>query len=131
MKATAKVYPIIGPWAGQLAIVPRPRGGDWLEDEVEAWQEAGFNVIVSLLTAEEDREFELKREGELVEEHGLRFVQLPIVDRGIPPSRDKAMGLVEELDRVLARGRNVAIHCRQSIGRSALVAAAALAWRDI
>jgi hypothetical protein len=30
----AQLYWIEGPWAGHFAIVPRPRGGDWLEDEI-------------------------------------------------------------------------------------------------
>jgi hypothetical protein len=31
------IYWINTPWPGRLAIVPRPRGGDWLEEEVGAW----------------------------------------------------------------------------------------------
>jgi len=58
----AKVYWIAGPWQGRLGIVPRPRGGDWLEHLVAA----------------------------------------------------------------LHTGRSVALHCRQGIGRSALIAAAVL-----
>ena len=43
-------YQIEGPWRGQLAIVPRPRGEDWLRDEARAWKDEGFDVVVSLLT---------------------------------------------------------------------------------
>lgn len=31
---------INGPWPGRLAIMPRPRSGDWLEDEIQAWSGA-------------------------------------------------------------------------------------------
>jgi len=34
-----------------LGIMPRPRGGDWLDDELQALGKAGVNVVVSLLTA--------------------------------------------------------------------------------
>ena len=47
---------------GRLAIVPRPRGGDWLADEIQALREAGVDVLVSLLTADEVAELDLARE---------------------------------------------------------------------
>jgi hypothetical protein len=37
----------------RLAIVPRPRGGDWLEDEVAHIKRAGVDVLVSMLQADE------------------------------------------------------------------------------
>ena len=49
MKALATIYSIKGPWKGQLAIVPRPRGGDWLEDELRSWEEGGLDLIASSL----------------------------------------------------------------------------------
>ena len=33
-----ELYWIPGPWLGRLAIMPRPRGGDWLEDEIRSWR---------------------------------------------------------------------------------------------
>src|SRR5437870_3377638 len=44
---------IEAPWQGRLAISPRPRGGDWLEDEVREWRLAGVEAVVSLLTSDE------------------------------------------------------------------------------
>ena len=71
MLSTMKTAPywIDGPWPGRLAIVPRPRGGDWLEDEVRAWRQVGLD--------------------------------------------------------------NVGIHCRQGIGRSAVVAACLLIFSGV
>jgi hypothetical protein len=43
----------------------RPRGGDWLTDEVQAWQDACVDVIVSLLMREEQQELELLDEAPL------------------------------------------------------------------
>ena len=48
------VFWVPGPWPGKLGIVPRPRGGDWLEDEAKAWHQAGIDVVVSLLEPEEE-----------------------------------------------------------------------------
>jgi protein-tyrosine phosphatase len=120
-------YWIEGPWKGRLAIVPRPRGGDWLEDEVSDWRKAGIDVVVSLLTPDEVTEFDLEAEKESCEAHGIRFISFPIPDRGVPASKDAATSLVHNLEQSLADGQNVALHCRQSVGRSALIAAYLLA----
>ena len=29
---------ITGPWRGRLAIATRPRGGEWLGDEIRGWR---------------------------------------------------------------------------------------------
>lgn len=51
------LYWIPGPWKGRLAITPRPRGGDWIEDEMKSWCDQSINVVVSLLEPSENREF--------------------------------------------------------------------------
>ncbi len=121
-----ELFWIPGPWRGRLAISSRPRGGDWLEDEVRAWLRANLDVVVSLLEREEQRELGLEEEGPLVEAAGLRFVSFPIPDLGVPASRTLAAFLVQEFSRDLESGRNVAVHCRQGVGRSGLIAAGAL-----
>jgi hypothetical protein len=60
----AEIYWIPGSWPGRLGIVPRPRGGDWLEDEIRAWRDAGLDVAVSLLTPDEAAELGLECEEE-------------------------------------------------------------------
>jgi hypothetical protein len=55
----ARVFWIDGAWQGRLAIVPRPRGGDWLEDEIADWRDAGIDVVVSFLEPHEVAEFAL------------------------------------------------------------------------
>jgi protein-tyrosine phosphatase len=108
---------------GRLAIVPRPRGGDWLEDEIERWKQSGLQVVLSLLLPDEDAHFQLEQEGAICEAHAVRFVSYPIADRSVPQSLDATAALVQELERELENGKSVGIHCRQSIGRSALIAA--------
>ncbi len=121
-----ELYWISGPWPGRLAIVPRPRGGDWLADEVRSWRDAGLNVVVSLLTPEEIAEFELEQEENWCQVHGLQFHSFPIPDRGVPASRAALGDLVIGLEKALGASKGVAVHCRQGIGRSGLVTATLL-----
>ena len=48
----------------RLAIVPRPRGGDWLEDELDQMKRAGVDVLVSMLQVDEAVELGLSSEAE-------------------------------------------------------------------
>jgi protein-tyrosine phosphatase len=123
----ARVYWIDGPWKGRLAIVPRPRGGDWLEDDSADWREAGIDVVVSFLTPDEAIELDLEAEQAFCEAQGIRFVSFAIPDRNVPASQVAAVALVRELGESLVEGKTVAVHCRQSVGRSALLAACLLA----
>ena len=44
----------------RLAIAPRPRGYDWLVDDIRLLKRAGVDLLVSALThAEADEEFEI------------------------------------------------------------------------
>lgn len=122
----SEIYWIDGPWKGRVAILARPRGGDWLDAEVRAWAEAGLDVIVSLLTKEEIEDLNLNQEAEMLKAEGISFISFPIIDRSIPSSRNNVLDLINELDRLLAEGKSIGIHCRQGIGRSALIAASLL-----
>lgn len=123
----AEVYWVSGPWPGRLGIVPRPRGGDWLADEVHSWRDSGLDVVTSLLTPEEVPELGLQEEAERSRAEGLEFHAFPIPDRGVPSSRAEMARLVKDLETALRSGKNVAVHCRQGIGRSSLVVASLLA----
>lgn len=123
---TGTIYWIEGPWSGHLAIVARPRGNEWLIDEVRRWRQAGLDVVVSLLTRGEATELSLQHEQELVEEYRMQFLTFPIPDRSIPSSMWEMRQFVEQLHVLLAAGKNIGIHCRQSIGRAGLLAASLL-----
>jgi protein-tyrosine phosphatase len=122
----AKVFWITGPWRGRLGIVPRPRGGEWLDDETRAWRDAGIGVVVSLLEPDEEAELDLTGESASSAASGLDFRSFPIPDRGVPSSHEAVAQLVDHIVDALHAGQSVAVHCRQSIGRSAMIAAAAL-----
>lgn len=65
---------------------------------------------------------DLVQEASLCQAHGLQFCSFPMADRSVPSSRRATLDLVRELEKTLAAGKDVAIHCRQGIGRSALLA---------
>jgi protein-tyrosine phosphatase len=121
-----RLYWINGPWPGKLAISARPRGGDWLEDEIAGWRRSGVDAIVSLLTPQENKDLQLSEESAFSQARGLQFVALPVEDRGVPASWDEASHAVAKVSEMLRQGRNVAVHCRQGIGRSGTIAAALL-----
>ncbi len=121
-----ELYWVQGNNSGRLAVMPRPRGGDWLEEEIRSWRQAGVDVVVSLLTADEIADLSLADEEALCRANDIQFVSFPITDRGVPPSREAASALLAQLAGYLADGKSVAIHCRQGIGRAGLVAAGVL-----
>lgn len=120
------MYWIDGPWKGRIGIVPRPRGGDWLEDDVRMWQKIGLVRVISLLTPDEVSDLALSEEEALCQTHGIQFTSFPIVDRGVPVSRNAVLSLVSQLESALEAGALIAVHCRQGIGRSALLVACVL-----
>ena len=117
---------IPGTGPGRLAIALRPRGGDWLEDEARAWHRAGVDVVVSLLEPEEEAQLNLAGERDAAERNGMQFVSFPVVDRGVPSSIQATVSLLRSITSALESGKNVAVHCRQGVGRSGMIAAAVL-----
>src|ERR1700720_3036154 len=102
----AAPYWIEGPWPGRLAILPRPRAGDWLEDEVRSWRAAGIDVVVSLLMNEEMAELGLAGEAQLCRANGVEYVAFPVLDRGVPSSAKATAELVRRLEAELAGRKN-------------------------
>lgn len=122
----AIIYWLENTWPGRLAIVARPRGGDWLGDEIAAWASANLDVIISLLEEDEAAELGLVKEGELCRAAGLVFISFPVVDRSVPASREEVLVLAGKLGALLKEGKNIGIHCRQSVGRASLLTTSVL-----
>ena len=63
-----------GPWPGRLAIAARPRGGDWLEDEMAHWHHSGVDTVLSLLSPDEEHTLGLGKEADTVRAQGMDFI---------------------------------------------------------
>jgi protein-tyrosine phosphatase len=120
------LYPVDGPWPGKLSLASRPRGGDWVEDEMTSWRREGVDAFLSLLTPEEEQDLDLEGERRAAQAQGMEFISLPIPDRQVPGSEADVAPVVEEVDALLSSGKNVVVHCRQGIGRTGLLAASLL-----
>lgn len=110
----------------RLATMARPRGGEWLTEDIASLQGEGVHVIVSVLTADEMEELGLANEEAACAKAVLSFCSFPIEDRMFPADLTAFKELVERLYRELRAGIPIAIHCRAGIGRSSLVAACLL-----
>jgi len=110
----------------QLAIIPRPRGGDWLPDDIEFMQRAGIQVLASALTPGEMEELVLTEEQSYCAKRGIKFYGFPIEDRSVPETPLDFNAFIETLNAELQAGLAIAIHCRAGIGRSSLIAACLL-----
>jgi protein-tyrosine phosphatase len=115
-----KIHWIDVPAGARLAIMPRPRAGDWLEDEVAGWRAEGIGVIVSLPEVGEVEELGLNRAADLCHDLDMEFIAFPVPDGGVPLSAREA--IVARLNQ----GKAVAVHCRAGIERSSLVVACVL-----
>jgi len=104
----------------RLWIARRPRG-DWLLDDIRALKDVGIGVIVSLLTADEVRNLDLIDEPDCCKRLDVEFMSVPIPDFGVPSDSSSFMRAVADVTKYLEEGTSVAVHCRQSIGRSGLL----------
>ena len=110
---------------GRLSTMTRPRGGDWLTDELDDLAMAGVSVMVSLLSDAEAAELDLIHEADAAQAAGIEFHRLPTPDRQVP-DREATLALGRLLLQRLSDGASVALHCREGIGRSSTLAAAVL-----
>ncbi len=116
---------------GQLSTMARPRGGDWLLDEIKAIREAGVDVLVSLLTPDEVDELDLSEEAAYCHSQKIAYLSFPIPDLTTPPFSPHTFTFLEQLQTFLADGKHVTLHCRMGIGRSSLIAASLLVLQGL
>ena len=100
--------PYNGP--GRIGIATRPRGGDWLKDDIIYLHRSGTDLLVSMLTPKESRELHLEMEEKVCQDEGINFQCVPIQDRGVPSSiKDIAVFALQYAD-FLENGSNIIIH---------------------
>jgi hypothetical protein len=104
---------------GKVSIMARPRGGDWLFDEIKALRDSGVDILVSLLTSTEVSELDLAEEAMFCRHHGIMYLSFAIEDRSVPPFSDQTFLFLKQLETYLLQGKHVTFHCRHGLGRSA------------
>jgi len=119
------IYPITAASPNRITIVARPRGNDWLCDELRALSHEGIDVLVSMLTDEEANDLGLRSEPAECRAAGIRFVNVAIPDRSVPPDQSDLLSTVQQLAELVRSGR-YRVHCRASIGPSSMHAASRL-----
>lgn len=113
------------PGPGQLSTMAKPRGMDWLADEMNALSTAGVDILVCALTRLELDELGLETEDQEAAAAGLQFVAIPIPDRTVP-DLPTVLPTLRNLAERLREGAHIVTHCRFGIGRASLLAAALL-----
>lgn len=109
----------------RLGIMARPRGNDWLENEIIQLKKQHVSTLVSLLESDEIYELGLKQENVLCEKHGIKYINFPIPDRDVPKYENDVNVLISQLIKSLDAG-SIVVHCRMGIGRSSIIAGALL-----
>jgi protein-tyrosine phosphatase len=123
----SSIYTIEAPMVqGGLSIISRPRGHDWLEDDLRALRADGITHLVSLLERDEARCLGLGDEAAIAVRVGLKYSNVPVIDRSVPTDQKAFLAHASRLAESLEAGDSIGIHCRQSIGRSSLLAVAIL-----
>jgi protein-tyrosine phosphatase len=110
----------------RLAIVLRPRGAEGLRADLELVREAGIDVLVSLLTADDNEDLGLTAEGKIAEQLGMKFISYPILDRCTPADLASFRELVADLRDQVRAGKRVGAHCRGCIGRATVLIASVM-----
>jgi len=109
-----------------LAIVLRPRGDEWLENDLQRIRMSGIQTIVSTIEQWEARELGLTDEGPTTQRLGMDFISFPLRDRSVPSNREGFTEFVLKLGKRIQSGEKIGVHCRGCIGRSTVVVASTL-----
>lgn len=109
-----------------LGIMPRPKGDEWLTEEIKRLKQMGIQTVVSLLEKEEMQELGLRAEEVACRANGLEYINFPIKDRNIPHNQIVVNRLIKELKQKIDSGEMIVLHCRMGVGRAAIIAGALL-----
>ncbi|MEM0998610.1 MAG: tyrosine protein phosphatase [Bacteroidota bacterium] len=104
-------------------MMPRPRGGDWLEDEMLVLRQMGVSTLLSLLTYPERVELQLDRQWHWCEKYHINYLNYRIPDCEVPERFYDYHYHVLWLDRALKAGNKTVVHCRMGIGRTSMLVA--------
>ncbi len=110
----------------KIGTMARPRGNDWLDDEIKWLKIREIDCLVSLLEKSEEWELGLEEEAEICQKHAVEFINFPIKDVTTPKNEAEFISIAQNLATQINQNRKVVIHCRMGIGRSSILAAAVM-----
>lgn len=111
---------------GKLGMTARPKGGEWLSDEIQKLVNFNISTIISHLEQDEESELDITDESVLCRQNAIDFISYPIKDRNVPKDLNSYLDLITEIDKRLDKGEKIVIHCRMGIGRTGITAASVL-----
>jgi protein tyrosine phosphatase (PTP) superfamily phosphohydrolase (DUF442 family) len=94
-------------------MMAKPRGGDWLDDELRGLRRLGIDVLVCTLPSAELAELGLADEAGAAQRTGLEFVWIPVSDRSVP-DLSNVLPALRALSERLQLGQHVVAHCRET-----------------
>lgn len=112
--------------AASLGIMARPRGDDWLDEEIVNRKKQKVGLLISLLEKNEIFELGLRQQEMLCKKYGIDYIHFPIADRDTPKTGDKVDWLINEIITKITAGHSAVVHCRMGIGRSSIIAGSVL-----
>ena len=92
--------------------------------------ESGVTCFIDLTEPEEIASYEALLPFETPDGRRVEHLREPIVDHGVPASRETMARILAMIDGALDSGHTVYLHCRAGIGRSAMAAGCWLAERS-
>jgi protein-tyrosine phosphatase len=120
------LFVIETPTPGRLATMAHPTGGTALAGELAALRAAGVDLLVCAQEDAELAELDLLGLPAAASAAGLVLRRFPIADNSITDDMPGAIVLAGELAEALRQGQFVVTHCWAGIGRSSMLAGAAL-----
>ncbi len=120
------IYKVSLEETGLLSISARPRGHEWLEDEINAWGKSGIKHVISLLELKEALSLGLRDEAFFTNRAQMRYTNYCIPDMQVPVKTHDFIDLALNLSQDIQSGDWVHIHCRSGIGRSGVMASTIL-----
>lgn len=96
-----------------------------VKKDIAAYQEWGANGVVTLVEEQELIEYGVPNLGELVQEAGMWWRHMPIVDFDVPAKEFEDSWSIEshQIRSALAVGERIVIHCLAGLGRTGMMAA--------
>ncbi len=102
---------------GKLAVGPCPKR-DNVGADLSMLRQQGYDVVVSMLTADDKQRLGLSEEERLCRAYGMEYLNLPVPDQSPPPENESAVAFFKDLRDRYLRGQYIYVHCMHGLGRA-------------